>query len=62
LGSYPELAKKIASERVREAAELGAEILAAACPTCLLNLKEGANLAGIKMDVQDVNALIMRAL
>ena len=62
LGSYPDLAKKIASERVREAQNLGADILVVACPTCLLNLKEGANEAGIRMDIQDLNALIMRAL
>jgi len=62
LGSYPELARKIAAQRVQEAIDLGAEILVVACPTCLLNLKEGARAAGLRMDIQDINPIIMRAL
>ncbi len=62
LGSHPDLARKIAAGRVREAQDLGADILAVACPTCMLNLKEGANYAGLKLDIQDMNAIVMRAL
>lgn len=61
LGSYPDYARAIAAQRVREAEALGAEIMAVACPTCLLNLKEGAKTAGLKMDIQDVTALALRA-
>jgi Fe-S oxidoreductase len=28
---------------VREALDVGTELVAVACPTCLINLKEGAN-------------------
>ncbi|MBN1900716.1 (Fe-S)-binding protein [Candidatus Sumerlaeota bacterium] len=62
LGSYPDLAKKIAAGRVREAESLGAEVLVVACPTCLLNLKEGAREVGLKLDIQDINAILIRTL
>jgi len=62
LGSYPDMARKIASERIKEAKALGAEVLVVACPTCLLNLKEGAKEAGIRMDIQDLNAILIRTL
>ena len=62
LGSHPDLARKIAAGRVREAQQLGADVLVVACPTCLLNLKEGAREAGIRMDIQDINPIIMRTL
>lgn len=62
LSGYPDMARKIAADRIREADKLGADVLVVACPTCLLNLKEGAREAGIKMDVQDLNALLMRVV
>jgi Fe-S oxidoreductase len=62
LGSYPDLARKIAGDRAKEAQDLGADVIAVACPTCLLNLKEGARVAGIKIDIQDVSAIALRAL
>jgi glycolate oxidase len=62
LGSYPDLAIKIAADRVREAESLGAEVLVGACPTCLLNLKEGAKEAGVKLDIQDINGILIRTL
>jgi heterodisulfide reductase subunit D len=61
LGAYPDYARAIAAARVREAQALGADMMAVACPTCLLNLKEGANTAGIRMDIQDVTAIALRA-
>jgi glycolate oxidase len=61
LASYPDYARAIAAMRVREAQNLGADMMVVACPTCLLNLKEGANSAGIKMDIQDVTAVALRA-
>jgi len=61
LGSHPDLARRIAAERVREAQARGAEVIAVACPTCLLNLKEGAQSAGIRMDIQDVTTIALRA-
>jgi heterodisulfide reductase subunit D len=62
MAGYPNLAKKIASERIREAKALGADMIAVACPTCLINLKEGAALIGETMDVQDVTTLLFRSV
>jgi heterodisulfide reductase subunit D len=62
MSGYPELAKKIASERVRQAKALGAEVIAVACPTCLVNLKEGAALIGETIDIQDITTLLFRSL
>jgi len=63
VAAYPELAKKFAADRLRAAADLGAEVVAVACPTCLLNLKEGAKSldGGIKVDVQEVATLLQRS-
>jgi len=58
----PEMAASIASKRVREALDSGAEMIAVACPTCFINLKEGANRLGVRMDIQDVTALLHRAV
>ncbi len=62
MASDPEMAASIASRRVREALDAGAEMIAVACPTCFINLKEGANRAGVRMDIQDVTALLHRAV
>ncbi|SPD74728.1 putative CoB--CoM heterodisulfide reductase 2 iron-sulfur subunit D [uncultured Desulfobacterium sp.] len=58
--SAPELAAKIAEDRVREAEEQGADIIAVACPTCMVNLRDGARRAGIEMEVQDITMLLPR--
>jgi Fe-S oxidoreductase len=61
MGSYPELAKKFASERIAEAQAAGAEIIAVACPTCLVNLKEGAkSVENCNIEVQDVSIILQR--
>ncbi|MDI6821948.1 MAG: (Fe-S)-binding protein [Actinomycetota bacterium] len=62
VSSHPELAHKIASSRAKEAKELGAEIIATACPTCMVNLKEGAKLAQIEMEIQDIPMLLPKFL
>ena len=58
----PAMAASIASKRVREALDASAEMIAVACPTCFINLKEGANRAGVKIEIQDVTALLHRTL
>ena len=57
LASYPDLAQEIAADRVREAVEKGAEIIATSCPTCMLNLKRGAQAAGVKIKIEDIPTL-----
>lgn len=62
VAAYPELAKKFAAARLKEAIELGADVVAVACPTCLINLKEGAkSLDGAKIDIQEVASLMQRS-
>jgi Fe-S oxidoreductase len=55
---------KLAGHRVREAAETGAEILATACPFCVLTLEEAVKLAGLeeKIQVKEVMELVTAAL
>jgi Fe-S oxidoreductase len=62
MSGYPDLAKQIASRRIQEAISIGAEAIAVACPTCLVNLKEGAVLIGESIDIQDVTTLLFRTL
>jgi len=62
MASDPEMAASIASKRVREALDVGAELIAVACPTCMVNLKDGANRLGAKIEIQDVTALLHRTL
>jgi heterodisulfide reductase subunit D len=62
IAAYPDLAKKIAVNRIQDALEVNAEVIAVACPTCLLNLKEGAkSLNGAKIDIQEVATILQRS-
>jgi len=59
LRSYnSELAKKIASRRVQDAVETGANILATACPFCEHNLQSGAEILGEDIPIRDVVSLL----
>lgn len=58
LSSMPDLAQEIAADRVREAADKGAELIVTPCPTCMLNLKQGAKAAGIKMKIEDLPMIL----
>ena len=63
VAAYPELAKKFAAKRIRDAINVGAEVIAVACPTCLLNLKEGAkDIEGAKIDIQEVVSLVQKSV
>ncbi len=57
-----ERAGKINEERVREAAETGAETLAVACPFCTVMLDDGARQRGDELRVVDVSTLLAEAL
>ncbi len=54
MGSFPELAPKIAAQIVTEASEKEAELILTPCATCLLNFKSGAGVANVQIDVQDI--------
>jgi Fe-S oxidoreductase len=57
-----ERAGPINEERVREAAETGAETLAVACPFCTVMLDDGVRSAGRDMRVVDVATLLAEAV
>lgn len=62
VAAYPEKAKKYAADRIQHAIDQGAEVIAVACPTCLLNLKEGAKeFDGVKIDIQEIATLVQRS-
>ena len=52
----------INEERVREAAETGAETLAVACPFCTIMLDDGVRQTGRDLRVADVSTLLVEAL
>ncbi len=52
----------INEERVREAAETGAETLAVACPFCTIMLDDGVRQSGRELRVADVSTLLAEAL
>jgi heterodisulfide reductase subunit D len=58
----PELAHNMAAQKVKEAADKGVEIIVTSCPSCFVNLKEGARVAGIKMDIQALAMLLVKVI
>jgi Fe-S oxidoreductase len=57
-----ERARPINEERVREAAETGAETLAVACPFCTVMLDDGVKSRGDELRVVDVSTLLAESL
>jgi len=57
-----ERGRPINAERVREAAETGAETLAVACPFCTVMLDDGVREAGVGLRVADVSTLLAESL
>jgi Fe-S oxidoreductase len=57
-----ERGRPINEERVREAAETGAETLAVACPFCTMMLDDGVRQAGHELRVADVSTLLAEAM
>ncbi|MBN1814066.1 MAG: (Fe-S)-binding protein [Anaerolineae bacterium] len=58
------LEERLAFQRVQEAAETGAEILAVACPFCLLTLEDAVKVQGLeeRLKVMDILELVSLAL
>ena len=56
--------QRLAEIRVRDAAELGAEILVTACPLCVLTLEDAVKTTGHegRVRVMDINELLAIAL
>ncbi|MFQ6079000.1 MAG: heterodisulfide reductase-related iron-sulfur binding cluster, partial [Thermodesulfobacteriota bacterium] len=55
---------RLAEIRVRDAVEMGAEILATACPFCLLTLEDAVKTTGNeeKLRVMDITEILVEAL
>jgi len=58
------LEERLAFQRVQEAADTGAEILAVACPFCLLTLEDAVKVQGLeeRLKVMDIMELVSLAL
>jgi len=58
------LEERLAFQRVQEAADTGAEVLAVACPFCLLTLEDAVKVQGLdeRMRVMDIMELVNLAL
>ena len=55
---------RLANIRVREALEVGAEILVTACPFCLINMEDGVKSVNVEdsLKVKDLAELVVEAL
>jgi len=55
---------RLADIRIEEALELGAEVLATACPFCLLNLEDAVKTMGVeeKLQVRDIAELVLESI
>jgi Fe-S oxidoreductase len=58
------LEERLAHQRVRDAIDLGAEVLAVACPFCLLTLEDAVKILGLddKIQVMDIMELVAQAM
>jgi len=56
--------ERLAVMRVKEALRLGVEVLATACPFCLLNLEDAVKTLGVadQLQVRDIAELVIEAL
>ena len=57
--AFNEWAVNVAAERIRDAEAVGAEIIATACPFCVLNLRDGAKKIGSKVKVMDISEMLL---
>ena len=60
--AFNDRAEDIAADRVREAAEAGAELIVTSCPFCQVNLNAGAKKAGLDIKTQDIIQVALQAV
>ena len=58
--AFNDYAVNIAAERIKDAEAVGAEVIATACPFCVLNLKAGAKQAGSSIRVMDISQILLQ--
>ena len=54
--------ERSAEQRVEEAVSLGAEVIATACPFCLINLEDAAVSLESGIEVKEIAEIIMETL
>jgi Fe-S oxidoreductase len=54
--------ERLAERRVRDAADVGAEVIATACPFCLINLEDAVKTTGYedKIEIMDIMEIVMK--
>jgi heterodisulfide reductase subunit D len=57
-----DLSRRIGADRIRQAIEAGADIVATACPFCVSNLEAGASREGSSIGVADIVDLLAESL
>jgi len=62
MSGYPEIASVIASKRIKDMLQVGAEAIVSACPFCELNLTKTISDFGTNMKVYDLTELVAKAL
>jgi len=60
-GTNYELAVEIGSDKVKQANDVGAEMIVSACPSCKRNIIDGINLVGSDLDTLDILELVIEA-
>ncbi len=60
-GTNYDLAVEIGSDKVKQANDVGAEMIVSACPSCKRNIIDGINLVGSDLDTLDVLELCIEA-
>ncbi|OGS57203.1 MAG: Fe-S oxidoreductase [Euryarchaeota archaeon RBG_19FT_COMBO_56_21] len=60
--AFNEMAESIAAERVKQAVDAGAEVIATSCPFCQVNLNAGAKKAGLGIKTMDVVQIALQAV
>ncbi len=58
--AFNDFAVNVAGDRIRDAEDVGAEIIVTACPFCVLNLKAGAKKIGSKVKVMDISEVLLQ--
>ncbi|MGI5965055.1 MAG: heterodisulfide reductase-related iron-sulfur binding cluster [Candidatus Methanomethylophilaceae archaeon] len=57
---YGNYAVDVATERIADAEEVGAEVIITCCPFCVLNLRAGAKKAGSKIKIMDLSEVLLQ--
>ena len=60
--AFSSLAVNIASKRVQDALDVGAEQIVSTCPFCKLNIRDGVKQLGIDLSVIDIVELVAEAM